>query len=63
MYDCESWLLTLKEENKHLVAGSRIPRKILEPVKGIDGIYRIQKNAEIEDLVAEPKIIGETKSA
>ncbi|KAI5646743.1 hypothetical protein NE865_00998 [Phthorimaea operculella] len=62
MYGCETWTLTLKEENKLLVAERKILRKILGPVKNLDGSYRVRKNAEIEDLVAEPNIIGETKA-
>ena len=37
-------------------------RKILGPVRSDDGSWRIRKNAEIEELVAEPNIIGVTKS-
>ncbi|XP_063547225.1 uncharacterized protein LOC134754789 [Cydia strobilella] len=62
MYGCETWTLTLKEENKLLVAERRILGKILGPVKREDGSFRLRKNVEIEDLVAAPNIIGETKA-
>lgn len=63
MYGCEAWTLTLKEENKLLVAERKILRKILGPTREVDGTWRIRKNQEIEDLVGEPNIMGETKSA
>ncbi|KAI5637686.1 hypothetical protein NE865_08080 [Phthorimaea operculella] len=63
MYGCETWTLTLKEEEKLLVAERKILRKILGPVKNEDGIWRIRKNKEIEDIVREPNIIGESKAA
>ncbi|KAI5646595.1 hypothetical protein NE865_01529 [Phthorimaea operculella] len=52
-----------KEEEKLLVAERKILRKILGPVKNEDGIWRIRKNKEIEDIVREPNIIGESKAA
>ena len=61
MYGCEAWTLTLKEESQLLVAERKVLRKILGPIKRDDGTWRIRKNAEIEELVAEPNIIGETK--
>ncbi|KAI5639582.1 reverse transcriptase (RNA-dependent DNA polymerase) domain-containing protein [Phthorimaea operculella] len=63
MYGCETWTLTLKEEENLLVAERKILRKILGPVKNEDGIWRIRKNKEIEDIVREPNIIGESKAA
>ncbi|KAI5633003.1 hypothetical protein NE865_14301 [Phthorimaea operculella] len=53
----------LLEEEKLLVAERKILRKILGPVKNEDGIWRIRKNKEIEDIVREPNIIGESKAA
>ncbi|KAI8437978.1 hypothetical protein MSG28_010638 [Choristoneura fumiferana] len=40
----------------------KVLRKILGPVKRDDGTWRIRKNREIQELVAEPNIIGVTKS-
>ncbi|XP_063361864.1 uncharacterized protein LOC134650860 [Cydia amplana] len=37
-------------------------RKILGPIQRDDGPWRIRKNAEIKELVAEPNIAGETKA-
>ncbi|XP_075979935.1 uncharacterized protein LOC142979060 [Anticarsia gemmatalis] len=62
MYGCEAWTLTQKEENKLLVAERKVLRKILGPVQRPDGSWRIRKNAEIEELVANPNIIGEIKA-
>ncbi|KAG7296948.1 hypothetical protein JYU34_019852 [Plutella xylostella] len=62
MYGCEAWTLTLKEENKLLVAERKILRKILGQKQRSDGSWRILKNAEIEELVEGPNIIGETKA-
>jgi hypothetical protein len=63
MYGCEIWALTLKEENRLLVTERRILRKILGPAKKEDGGWRMRKNREIEEMVNEPNIIGETKAA
>lgn len=62
MYGCEAWTLTLKEENRLLVAERKILRKILGFVLRPDGSRRVLKNAEIEELVCQPNIIGETKA-
>ena len=62
MYGCEAWTLTQKEEYRLLVAERKVLRKILGPVKRDDGTWRIRKNLEIQELVAEPNIIGVTKS-
>ncbi|XP_073956550.1 uncharacterized protein [Choristoneura fumiferana] len=63
MYGCEAWTLTLKEENKLLVAERKIYRKILGPTRQVDGAWRVRRNVDVEDLVGEPNIIGESKSA
>ncbi|CAG9112619.1 unnamed protein product [Plutella xylostella] len=63
MYGCETWTLTLKEENKLLVAERKILRKILGPTIGEDGEWRQRYNREIENIVSEPNIIGEIKSS
>ncbi|KAJ0170766.1 hypothetical protein K1T71_013538 [Dendrolimus kikuchii] len=58
----EAWTLTLKEENQLLVAERKVLRKILGPTKREDGSWRVRSNLEIENLVAEPNIIGEIKA-
>lgn len=50
-------------ENQLLVAERTVLRKILRPVRRDDGTSRIRNNADIEELVAEPNIIGETDFA
>ncbi|XP_013173707.1 PREDICTED: uncharacterized protein LOC106122315 [Papilio xuthus] len=62
LYGCETWTLTLKEEEKLLVAERKIMRKILGPTLREDGSWRTRYNAEIETLVGEPNIIGEAKA-
>ncbi|KAJ0179056.1 hypothetical protein K1T71_005831 [Dendrolimus kikuchii] len=62
MYGCEAWTLTLKEENQLLVTERKVLRKILGPTIKEDGSWRVRTNSEIEDLMAEPNIIGEIKS-
>lgn len=37
-------------------------KKIQRPLKREDGSWRIRRNREVEELVAEPIIIGEIKS-
>ncbi|CAG9116720.1 unnamed protein product [Plutella xylostella] len=62
MYGSEAWTLTLKEENKLLVAERKVMRKMLGPTRREDGCWRVRKNQEIEDLISEPNIIGQIKS-
>ncbi|XP_063529640.1 uncharacterized protein LOC134740914 [Cydia strobilella] len=63
VYGCEAWTLTLKEENKLLVAERKIFRRILGPIRREVGSWRVRKNLEVEELVGEPNIIGESKAA
>ncbi|CAG9118642.1 unnamed protein product [Plutella xylostella] len=62
MYGSEAWTLTLKEENKLLVAERKVMRKMLGPTRREDGSWRVRKNQEMEDLISEPNIIGQIKS-
>ncbi|KAG7309934.1 hypothetical protein JYU34_004449 [Plutella xylostella] len=62
MYGSEAWTLTLKEENKLLVAERKVMRKMLGPTRREDGSWRVRKNQEIEDLISEPNILGQIKS-
>lgn len=47
--------LTIIEDNKLLVAKRKVFQKE-------DGSCRVRTNAELEELVAQPNIIGETKA-
>lgn len=61
MYGREAWVLTLKEENKILVAKRKTFRTILGATKEKNGAWRIRKSLKIDDLVNEADIMGETK--
>ncbi|KAI8420362.1 hypothetical protein MSG28_008880 [Choristoneura fumiferana] len=50
------------EPLKQVAKSLNVLRKIQGPVKRDDGTWRIRKNIETQELVAEPNIIGVTKS-
>lgn len=48
----QGWTLTLKEENRVLVAERKVFRKILGPAQTENGGLRVRTNTVIEKLVA-----------
>jgi hypothetical protein len=50
-YGCETWAMTVTEQNHLLVFERRVLRKIYGPTLDIDGTWRIKTNEEIEILI------------
>jgi hypothetical protein len=62
LYGCETWFLTLREENKLMVFEYRMMR-IFGPKKdGVMGRWRKLHNEELHDLYSSPRIIRIIKS-
>lgn len=63
MYGCETWTLTVANEERLRVFERRVLRKIYGPtVDATTGRYRTRTNRELEDLYGEPNIVREIKS-
>jgi hypothetical protein len=50
-YGCESWAMTVTDQNRLLVFERRVLRKICGPTQDNDGAWRIQTNEELENLI------------
>jgi hypothetical protein len=50
-YGCETWAMTVTEQNRLLVFERRVLRKIYGPTLENDGIWRIKTNKELEILI------------
>ena len=50
-YGCETWAMTVTEQNRLLVFERRVLRKIYGPTKDNDGAWRIKTNEELENLI------------
>jgi hypothetical protein len=63
LYGCETWSLTLREENTLGDSGNRVLRRILRP-KRSEVIERWRKlhNKELQNLYSQPDIIRMNKS-
>jgi hypothetical protein len=58
LYECETWYLTLKEEQR-----LRVPRRIFEPKRDeVTGDWRKMHNEELHYLYSSPNIIRMSKS-
>jgi hypothetical protein len=63
LYGCESWSLTVREENKLRVFENRVLRRIFEPKRdGVMGGCRNLYNEELHNLFSSPSIIKIIKS-
>ena len=50
-YGCETWAMTVTEQNRLLVFERRVVRKIYGPTQDNDGAWRIKTNEELESLI------------
>lgn len=63
MYGCETWTLTVANEERLRIFERRILRKIYGPLSDTTtGRYRIRTNKELEDLYGTSTIVREIKS-
>jgi hypothetical protein len=63
LYGCETWSVTLREEQRLRVFENRVLRRIFGPKKDeVAGEWRRLHNEELNDLHSSPHIIGVIKS-
>jgi hypothetical protein len=63
LYGCETWFLTLREEQRLRVFENRMLWRILGPKRGeVTGEWRRLHNKELNDLCPSPNIIRVIKS-
>jgi hypothetical protein len=56
-YGCETWTVTVTEQNHLLVFERRVLRKIYGPTQNNDGTWRIKTNEELETLIKKENIV------
>ena len=56
-YGCETWAMTVTEQNRLLVFERRVLGKIYGPTQDNDGAWRIKTNEELENLIKKKKIL------
>jgi hypothetical protein len=62
MYGCETWSLTLREENRLRVFENRVLRRIFGPRRyEVTGDWRKLHNEELHNLYSFPDIIRQVK--
>ena len=54
-YGCETWAMTVTEQNRLLVFERRVLRKIYGPTQDTDGAWRIKPNEELRKLIRKKK--------
>jgi hypothetical protein len=63
LYGCETWSLTLREENRLRVFENRVLRRIFGPKRDeVTGEWRKLHNEELHILFSSPNIIRQIKS-
>jgi hypothetical protein len=63
LYGCETWSLTLREENRLRVLENRVLRRIFGPKRDeVTGEWRKLHNEELHILYSSPNIIRQIKS-
>ena len=56
-YGCEAWTLTRRNEQQLRIFEWKILRKIFGPVQDENGIWRIRKNHELNELIGNADIV------
>ena len=54
-YGCETWAMTVTEQNRLLIFKRTVLRKIYVPTQDNDGAWRIKTNEELEKLIKKKK--------
>jgi hypothetical protein len=62
LYGCETWSLTLREEQRLRVFENRVLRKIFGPTRVEDGSWRKLHNDELHGLYSSPNTVRVIKS-
>jgi hypothetical protein len=61
-HGCEAWTLTSRNEQQLKIFELKILRKIFDPVQDENGIWRIRKNHELNELIGNVDIVKFIKS-
>jgi hypothetical protein len=61
-YGCEAWTLTGRNEKQLRIFEWKILRKLFGPVQEENGIWRIRKNCELNELIGNADIVRFIKS-
>jgi len=61
-YGCEAWTLTSRNEQQLRIFERKILRKIFVPAQDENGIWRIRKNHELNELIGNADIVRFIKS-
>ena len=61
LYDCETWSLALREENRLRVFENRILRRIFRPKRDANGECRRLQNEELRSLYRSPNTQGDRR--
>jgi hypothetical protein len=62
LYGCETWSLTLREEQRLRVFENTVLRRIFGPRREEDGSWRKLRNDKLHDLYSSPNIVRVIKS-
>jgi hypothetical protein len=63
LYGCETWSLSLGEEQRLSVFENRVLRRIFGPKREEDGSWRKLHNDELHNLYSSPNIVRVIKSS